>query len=225
MKKTFNTFAVIFSLHLLFLFCGCFSTDCIKGTGPISSEKREVNSFENIETNGSSNIHIKKGEQFSVEIKDHSDLLDYFKTEVILSTLKLNFDGISCINNSEMEIFITMPDLKEINSLGSGNIDVTGNFKGKVFKTNILGSGEIAITDNCSFEKLEATISGSGNINAKEGTFNTAKLEILGSGSMLVNAINSMDVEINGSGSITYIGDPSIKSNINGSGTINKRSK
>ena len=96
----------------------------------VTSEERKSESFESIEAMGSSNIHIKKGEGFNILIKDHGNLLKYFKTEVKSSTLVIGFDEAHCINNSEMEVVITMPDLKKIKSLGSGDIDIAGKFVG-----------------------------------------------------------------------------------------------
>lgn len=225
MEKQLKPLFAATIITLLFLFGGCKFADCITGTEPVKSEERKLEAFENIETKGSSNIHIKKGEGFSIVINDHENLLKYFKTEVNSSTLILGFDDDNCINNSEMEVIITLPDLKKIKSLGSGDIDIAGKFEGAELTTEILGSGQIQIKDSCFYKTLNVSITGSGNTKAKEGKFDTAKIEILGSGSIVIGETNSLEVDIKGSGSVSYYGDPSVKSDISGSGTINKVSK
>lgn len=225
MEKQLKPLFAATMITLLFLFGGCKFADCITGTEPVKSEERKLEAFENIETKGSSNIHIKKGEGFSIVINDHENLLKYFKTEVNSSTLILGFDEDNFINNSEMEVIITLPDLKKIKSLGSGDIDIAGKFEGAELTTEILGSGQIQIKDSCFYKILNVSITGGGNTKAKEGKFDTAKIEILGSGSIVIGESNSLEVDIKGSGSVSYYGDPSVKSDISGSGTINKVSK
>lgn len=209
----------------LFLFGGCKFSDCITGTGSVKSEERKSEAFQSIEATGSSNIHIKKGEGFSILVNDHENLLKYFKTEVNSSTLILGFDDANCINNSKMEVVITMPDLKNIKSLGSGGIDITGKFEGVELTTEIFGSGQIQIKDSCLYKTFNVNITGSGNAEVNEGKFDNAKIEITGSGSIAIGETNSLDIDITGSGSVSYHGNPALKSDISGSGTINKVSK
>lgn len=225
MKTPYKTIIIASIISSLFFSSGCQFKDCINGTEPAKSEERKSEPFESIETRGSSNIHIKKGEGFSILIRDHENLLKYFKTEVKSSVLILGFDEHNCVKNSLMEVVIIMPDLKKINSLGSGDIYVTGKFEGEKLTTDILGSGQIIIKDSCFYKTLSASISGSGDIEAKNGKFAKAKIGILGSGSLGVGKTDSLDVDIKGSGSVSYFGNPVIKSDISGSGTINKASK
>jgi len=209
----------------LFLFGGCKFSDCITGTGAVISEQRNSETFESVEASGGSDIHIKKGEGFSILINDHENLLKYFKTEINSSTLILGFDEDNCIDNSKMEVVITVPDLKKINSLGSGSVDIAGKFEGVELTAEILGSGQIQIKDSCFYKTLNVSITGSGNAKVKEGKFDNAKIEIVGSGSIEIGETNSLDIEIKGSGSVSYHGNPVVKSDITGSGTINKVSK
>ena len=225
-KKTlFNSICVAIIFTSILFVAGCKFKDCIKGTEAVITEERISDPFENIEARGSSDIHIKKGERFSINIKDHGNLLKYFKTEVKSKTLILGFDDANCINNSEMEVIITMPKLEKIKSLGSGDIDIAGKFAGEKLTTSILGSGQIIINDSCSYEKLNASITGSGDTKAIAGKFENVKIEILGSGSFVVGETNSLDIDIKGSGNVAYYGNPSIKSDVKGSGAINKISK
>lgn len=223
-KQLKHLFAAI-CIASLFLFGGCKFADCITGDGSVTSEERTSEAFESIKARGGSSIHIKKGAEFSIVINDHENLLKHFKTEVSSSTLILGFDEDKCIINSEMEVVITMPDLKKIKSLGSGDIDITGKFEGAELTTEILGSGQIQINDSCLYKTLNVSITGSGNANAKRCKFDTAKIEISGSGAMVIGETNSLDVDIKGSGSVSYYGDPSVKSDIAGSGTVKKVSK
>ena len=225
MKTLFKSLFAATIITSLFFATGCKFTDCIKGTETVISEERKLDSFESIEARGSSNIQIIKGDAFNILIKDHGNLLKYFKTEVKSATLTLGFDEEHCINNSNMEVVITMPDLKKIKSLGSGDIDIAGKFVGEKLATAILGSGQIIIKDSCFYKTLNASITGSGDTKAKEGKFENAKIEILGSGSIVVGETNFLDIDIKGSGSVSYYGNPSIKSDIKGSGAISKISK
>ncbi len=227
MKTLLNSLFIATVIIALLFSGGCRFNDCIKGKGPVISEERKTGPLESIKTIGSSKVHIKKGEVFSIQIKDHSNLLKYFKTEVNLksSTLTIGFDEAHCVNNSEMDILITMPYLRKLESLGSGDIDIIGKFEGSTLTTELLGSGQILFKDSCFYKVLNASITGSGDTKAKKGHFENAKIEILGSGSLVIGESSSLDIDIKGSGSVSYYGNPTIKSDVKGSGSINKVSR
>lgn len=225
MKTKINLPSVATITAFLFLSIGCKFINCVTGIGPITTEERKTESFESIETMGSSNVHIKRGDVFNIQIKDHSNLLKHFKTEVKSATLKLGFDEEKCVNNSKMDITITMPYLKKLESLGSGDVEITGKFEGSTLTTEILGSGQILVKDSCVYKVFNASITGSGDTKAKEGKFENATVEILGSGSMVIGETDLLHIDISGSGNVSYYGNPSLKSEITGSGAINKISK
>ncbi len=49
------------------------------------------------------------------------------------------------------------------------------------------------------------------------------KINVLGSGSAIVNVCDVLDAKVNGIGSVEYIGDPTVNQDVSGVGAVRKR--
>jgi len=208
-----------------------------------SSQKREVSAFTEISLRIGANVHLKQGEQQSIEVKCSESTLAKLITEVSDRKLVIRYPNDSWFskwNPGPVDIYITMPQIDALVISGSGSIFSDGKIESRILDATISGSGDIKLAD-LKAEKVSATLSGSGNIhlfgkqNATElkaaisGSGNVKAIEfqadnvyikIAGSGNCWVNCAKSLVVKLAGSGNVVYRGNPSVDSSIAGSGKV-----
>jgi hypothetical protein len=208
-----------------------------------SSQKREVSAFTEISLRIGANVHLKQGEQQSIEVKCSESTLAKLITEVSDRKLVIRYPNDSWFskwNPGPVDIYITMPQIDALVISGSGSIFSDGKIESRILDATISGSGDIKLAD-LKAEKVSATLSGSGNIhlfgkqNATElkaaisGSGNVKAIEfpadnvyikIAGSGNCWVNCTKSLVVKLAGSGNVVYRGNPSVDSSIAGSGKV-----
>ncbi|MDB5960158.1 MAG: hypothetical protein JWP59_1452 [Massilia sp.] len=101
---------------------------------------------------------------------------------------------------------------------GSGAVEMNGGTSGKV-EVRVEGSGKMTVVGSAS--ELNATVAGSGDINARHLAADVVNLELMGSGSAVVNAQRRLDATVRGSGDVKVFGNPLERSvTVNGSGDI-----
>lgn len=213
----FNLAIATASAILAFSSC---TKERIKGNGSTITETRSVTGFTKISASGSSTVFITQGASFKVEVKGYSNLLPYYETKLTNNTLQLGYKQDVNVKNDNVEVYITMPVLNDLDLTGSGNINTTGSFVGNTnFNARISGSGNINFSSGTATQFF-ATINGSGNINTLDMVADNADITINGSGNTEITASTQLKVKITGSGNVYYRGAPTITTNIAGSGAV-----
>jgi hypothetical protein len=202
----------------LLLLASC-TKDRISGSGTITTEDRNISNFTKVSTSGSTDIHIVKGTNFSVQVKGYSNLLPYFETKLRNNTLEVGYRSGTNVQNDNLEVFVTMPTFEGANVSGSANIDVKGAFASNRIDASISGSGNIDIESGTA-QMFDADVSGSGNIRAFGLTTDRADISLSGSGTAELKVVTHLKAAISGSGSIYYKGTPAIESSVSGSGRL-----
>jgi hypothetical protein len=210
---------IIYAAIVMLLLLSC-SKEKIKGSGPTITETRDLVNFTVVSASGSSNVFITKGAAFKVEIKGFSNLLPHYETKLLNNTLLLGFKQGINIKNDNTAVYITMPELVGVNTAGSGNIEVVGNFSGNTkFEAGISGSGNIDIQEGFA-DKFISSINGSGHLKALDFEAKQVETTTSGSGNTEITATEQLKVKISGSGNVYYRGSPVITVNISGSGAV-----
>ena len=220
----------------LFLLSSC---DCIEGEGPIVSENRNVSGFDKIELEASANVFISKSDDFKVQIEGQQNILDILRTRKRGNTLVIEYEEACVMNTRKLEIYISMPEIKEVQIDGSGDVESEDQFTANKFYAGISGSGSIdmdvrtqeldaSISGSGSIylrgdtDDFYATINGSGDLKASRLKARIAKLKISGSGSAYIHVIDELSARVSGSGNLNYSGNPSIDFDSSGSGKVRK---
>lgn len=220
----------------LILFTSC---DCIEGEGPTVNETRNVSGFDAIELEASANVIITKSDDFEVKIKGQQNILDILRTRLRSRTLVIEFDESCVMNTRNLEIFISMPEITEIQIDGSGDIESGDAFTTDDLYLGVSGSGSIELEINATSveseingsgsiyltgqtDRFSSSIRGSGDIKADQLKSDRAKVYIGGSGSTYVYAVDDLDASISGSGNVHYVGNPTINTKVHGSGEVRK---
>ncbi len=178
----------------------------ITGSGKIISENRTVNSFDKIYTTGSLDINIVQGNQQSIEISADDNVINNITTKVTGSTLDVQLKS-GNYNNINVKVKITIPDVKGLNNIGSGNMTVSDFLNINNLEIGNSGSGNISISGTGN--SLITTNSGSGNFNGFNFAVDDCAVNNSGSGNSDVNCNNNLSGSNSGSGNVSYKGNPS----------------
>lgn len=229
---------VVLILIFPFLFDSCSFMDCVRGSGLVLNESRNISNFNSINLLGSASVYIKQADEYSLEIEAEDNIIPLIETRVKGRMLYILTK--KCINpNEPVKIFISLPELRSVDISGSGkiigenvinsdklelNIGGSGvlNFELQVNKliTEISGSGKVYLQGDTKLHNI--ILSGSGDIYAEELNTKDGLISLSGSGKCRVNVIENLDVNISGSGVVEYKGRPQINSKIHGSGKLKR---
>lgn len=220
-----NKFTILFIHPLLFaliLLTSCSDDDdinsCVEATGPITSEIRVVDSFHSVSLQGVGNILLTQGPTQSLRIETHEGVLNNLKTTVVNEVLQIDFE--SCLQGeiNQLDIFITIPEIRRLELDGVGTITAQNNFDLDNLSLGLRGVGDITI--NGTTDLLEINSLGVGNVHAFEMISDMCNIVLSGVGNVEVTVNSELDVVISGAGNVFYRGDPTITTDIAGSGNL-----
>jgi len=213
----------------------------VEGNGQVTTETRQVSSFNSVDCDGPMNIILQDQPDAGIKVEADQNLLPYILTNVDGKTLHIKTkSGYNLNSDNPMRVYVSAPVFNEVNLDGSGNITSqsilvnpdemslklsgSGNIEVQVntpeLSTKMNGSGNIKLAG--SADKWSAALSGSGNMYCFGLTTQRAEVSISGSGDAEVTASQKLVLKINGSGQIKYKGSPNVESHINGSGSVSK---
>jgi hypothetical protein len=214
----------------------------VKGSGPVTSETRSLESFHAVKLQLAGDVEIVRGDRSEVTVEAQENLLPILKTTVENGTLKLHFDQ-NVSYSEDVKIRVVTPSLDELDLSSSGTMKVVSPWDGEKLRLQVSGSGDIEAPElnAASVEadingsgtvsiggktgSLKADISGSGELFAENLRTQTADLDVSGSGTMKLHVDSLLKANISGSGEIFYSGEPTVNSKVSGSGEVQKVSK
>jgi len=225
---------------MIFASCRYVHNRHVSGNGTVATETRAINGFTGVETHGSIDLVVTQG-NFNVKVEADQNLLQYIETKVENGHLVVGFrHGISIREINTAKVYVSAPELNDLETHGSGDISGEGKISDKnKIAINVSGSGDIALHIDCpsvitethgsgninidgETKNISTTVSGSGDVKLAGLKAETVKISIHGSGNTEVFASESLDAEIFGSGDVHYRGEPKISSSIHGSGEVSK---
>lgn len=222
---------------ILLILVGCDFIDYENGNGDISSEKRLVDNFTEIQLTGNYEIGLKKGPKGQVVIVTDSNLLQFIDTEVhnevliVESTRKIR-------SNEGIKIYVTYKELESLKSIGASTIKSESPIISDRFELEIPGASLVDL--EVDVRDLEIMLAGAGSVKLKGradnqtvslrgvGNFEAFELEsqscevtVSGMGGAEVNVKENLNARVNGVGSIKYRGNPNtVDDKVSGIGTI-----
>ena len=210
----------------------------IEGSGDWESKTYDLTGFEDIDVRYAYDVELKQGD-FGVEVKAESNVLEKLDIKNSDGTLVLSKDkNFSFKNTKTPKVYISMPDLENVNISGAGKFETEGTFEADdlevyvsgatdmeldldctTLKTSISGAGDIDISGKADY--FSTSNNGAGSIDADKFVAESVRVSINGAGSANVHATKQLDVTINGAGSVSYAGNPeAVNKNINGFGSV-----
>src|SRR3989338_2876527 len=201
----------------------------VKGSGNVVSETREIGPFSKLEISGIFDVYILQGDKESVRVEADDNLLEFIRTELSGDKLSLFSDcNVSIKKSTKMNVYVTVKDLKSINSHGIGDVKAQNALKGsdlsvensavgdldlqldyQSFDIHYTGVGDVRLTSKV--DKVEIDCTGVGDIDAYELIAHSMELEHSGVGNTKVYANESIHVDFSGVGEVHYKGNPKHK--------------
>jgi len=212
----------------------------VKGSGNIKSEARTEGPFRSISTSGSYNVYITPGAKNDIRIEADDNLLPYIETKLRGNDLEIGTKrGYDIKPSKTINIYVTMDQLEELSSSGSGGFYSKGKLKGNNVKFSFSGSTNTELELDASNLQLEVSgsahlklngnipstkyeISGTADVEALDLQSSDARVAISGTGKLDIAVEKKLDVSVSGMGKIRYKGTPVINQSSSGMAKITK---
>lgn len=200
---------------------------CIEGRGDFYDEYRDVSNFLSVSNTTSFDVYVAQADTFSVVVNAQENLLPIIETERIGNTLIIKTRDFSCIRNSGVEVYVSMPEIEELSVTGSGMLSC-GNIEGDLVELTLTGSGRLLV-DSVFCEDIQLKNTASGNLESVLIDSRYCELDLSGSGRLEfgefygpnfeidqsssgsirggVFEVNETDISLSGSGTIVIQGD------------------
>lgn len=137
--------------------------DCLKGNGKSKSETRNVGLFTDIVSDGSFDIHIRRGSRVEVRITADSNLLEVIQAKVNGKQLELRASKSFCTSNP-VTINISLPEIKRLAAHGSSDIKLDCSDSSRS-NLEIILNGSTSLTAIGKVDMLTAELGDSSDID------------------------------------------------------------
>jgi hypothetical protein len=190
----------------------------------LSSQTREVPSFDAIEFEGEARVEITVGESRKVVLRGSPNVIKRTETKVVDNTLHIDVQAKDWSwgqDRRRLVLQIEVPQLRSLQLDGGTDVQLRG-FDGGESNIGIHGAARIRASGK--LEHLTVHLAGAGQADLSELVADDAKVTLDGVGSVYVHPKESLDATMNGVGAIFYSGKPKqVNSWMNGLGTISRR--
>lgn len=216
-----------------------FERKLIRGTGPLTTETRQISGVERVSLMDVGNLTIIQGDEESLTVEANENLLPYLETEMRGRELVLKIrDGYRVDSDVTINYTLTVADLQRISVAGAANV-TSDSLEVEELTLNVSGAGNVTIDDlqavtlraetngagnftlKGSVDSQDLTINGVGNYSAGDLQTKETRVTINGAGECTVWVDESLDVRIGGFGNLNYYGSPSVSQSISGAGGVN----
>jgi hypothetical protein len=183
-------------------------------------EIRKTSPFSRIQTGGSWDVILQKGDQEEVRLETQQFDLSKVKTEVNNNTLEISLEK-GNYRNVDITVYVTYRDLEYIKSSGSGNLKSNNDLMAEDLEIVMTGSGNTTLKE-INADKLTVSMSGSGNMKVEGGSVGTLSLKQTGSGNFNAMELAAANTEVSksGSGNAYFTANETISVRSTGSGDV-----
>lgn len=217
MKRTISIILLIVALVAL---SSCKFGRGIAGSGNRKAEKRDVKSFNAIDTSGAYEVNVTCQKPASVEIEADDNILPLIKTEVRDGTLFVSSEQEFHSSKSPV-LRITVPDLNSVANHGAGDVTIVDANSNDL---TIKSTGAASISAAGKAKSVTISSTGAGNVDTSKLTAEKARVESTGAANVDVYASDLLDVDISGVSSVTYSGNPkTVTKTVSGVGSVNPK--
>ncbi len=194
-----------------------FANAQLKGSGKTITKTYDYKNFDKVNfENLDGKIEVEVGKPFSISITidDNLDKLLSLSPDSSEKTLTISLKGnknnTMYIENTKINIKITMPEASAIQNTGNSDLEVRNIF-GNYFKLENTGNGDSKISG--TIEVLEVNKTGNGDVNADQLITKKATLKSTGNGDLIVNVSEELSAKLIGNGDIINKGKAKFDAN------------
>ena len=211
------TIAAAFAATILLTLFGCHIG--VRGSGVRQTEKRDLPTFNSIETTGAFEVNVTCQKPASFEIEADDNILPLIQTEVRDGVLRVTTTR-SYSATGGILLRISVPDLASVKSTGAGKFHVA-DVKNDNFEIDSMGAATVIASGLSNALKIRST--GAGKIDAHDLRAQKADVTVTGAAGVEVNASDELDVTVSGAGRVTYSGNPKVNKHVSGAGQVTKK--
>ena len=235
----------LYSIAVLFVF-SVFGISCTSrndsDSGNRVSDERSLEAVSRVDIKGVINLILSQSDNPTLRIEGDEAMISKLKISQTGDLLELNFDedAKDLFENSTLDVYLSVGDLKEFEFDGVGNIKTESTLKLNELILKGSGVGNIFLQveakkidsdfDLLGNLKLEGNVEeislsneGIGNVDASGLRSKKMTLVSSGIGRVDVYCDGELTLEVNGIGSVSYTGNPSVVSErISGIGKVNR---
>ena len=171
-----------------------------------------VNTFERVDVAGSFSVSYRQTDSCTIRVQAPEDVLEELDIRSDGNTLRIGvrdrlLDFSFKPNLNKVKVFLTSPDLIEVQTAGDVEFKSEGNLDTDNLQLSVAGVGKMDF-NNVICDAIDSEIAGSGGIFVKNLTTGTASFEIAGSGDIGVHFVQGKKakVQIAGSGNVKLSG-------------------
>ena len=179
----------------------------VEGNGQRAVERRDAAVAANVDAldiNGALLVEVRVGETASLQVEGDSNLLPLLRTDAGGGTLRVWVDG-NVRSSNPLRVVYTTPQLRRIDSNGSGRLSV-GGLNGGPLNLSQNGSRSVQLAGNVS--RLEVRLNGSGGVDAAGLQSGSTLASLNGSGRLNLGRLQgeSLSLDLHGSGGVNASG-------------------
>ena len=195
--------------------------------GPkVTKNIENVAPFERIRIDAPCNLYFTQGNTTKVEVvASDSEVMEKFKVTVADGCLDIQMKGRGWSNwkrKRSATIYVTSPDLIEVNMHGAGSFKVEGDLDTDTLRLRLKGAGDMDFP-NIICDRIEAHLKGVGDMDFHQLQTQQAELNLRGVGNIDAHFVKSGSVRctLQGVGDIDLSGEvKSLEKKVQGTGKI-----
>jgi hypothetical protein len=212
----------------------------------LTTKKYKVGNFNSLEIGNEFEVHIFKGNTYSISATGTESNIEDLEVQVVGSTLEVSIDyKLSkwitwSSGNSKIVLNITMPRLKDAEFSGAAKVmlegfvdeeemTLHGSGAVKLISTKLVAdkltldlSGASKIEMKGQVLKLSIDLSGASHLDLTEMIARDADVDASGASHVELNVQKSLRVEASGASKITYLGNPVISKDLSGASFVRR---
>lgn len=192
----------------------------VTGSGRMVEQRRAVDSFDQLVTDGPVNVVIRQGAARSLVLEAEDNIVDLVDVATSGGTLTIDTHG-SFRTRRGITAFLTTPNLDKVTINASGDVRFDG-WNADRIELVVAGSGDIELGGEVA--DVRALIGGSGLIDLAPTRLSYVDADIQGSGAIRMGSLRKLDANLDGSGTIEAGVVGELDAVLNGSGQILYRS-
>ena len=228
---------LFFLLPVLFVLSSCH---VITGSGNIITDKRTPGNFNGISVGGDFEVELSNGPATEITVEADDNVMPYIETRVSGGVLKIRTRNLHSYSNVHMKIYITAPDITDINVSASADLIVkdilksdrrisfhassSGSITAEVDAPEVENSASSAATIKISGKTKSYTADASSGANLKATDLLSENTTVTASSGASAHVHASINLTANASSgaNISYHGGANVQKTISSGGSVNR---
>lgn len=198
----------------------------IRGNRDVITENRSVRNFDGVAVCCGMRVELTESNNFSVEVKAESNIMEYVRTEVSGGRLEIGFKGqVNIKTNETVVVYVSMPTIDyagassgsklvgmssfrgedlEIDASSGAKVELA--FTGSRIRANASSAGKIQLEGTGTRIKARASSGASvraGDFRAQRGDANASS-----GGGVTVYVTDELEADASSGGGVRYRGNP-----------------